>query len=211
MRYLKLLSISFILLFLIACDSCKSSSGPGNNEHITNGWEYFVEARYSLAVKSFDEALLEQPSNVEAKVGKGWSLLMKDTSRTEQIINLLEEGIYSQDWKPDSRCALASARLIRKEYNKCIENSDSLLASHPDYVFQYKTNIDWRDVAIIKAQAQFLTQKYTRAWSTISQISELNLDPANSDSWVINGNKYPSFAAALSAELAKLSREYKSF
>lgn len=211
MRYLKILVIIGIVTLLVSCDSCKSSSGPENPAYMTSGWEYFMAGKYTQAVDAFNKALEIEATNTEAKVGKGWSLLMKDTSSTDQVISLLTQGTKNPSWKMDSHCALTSARLIKKDYKQAIENADSLIAAESNYVFQYKTEIDWKDIKIIKSQAQFLIRKYTEAWNTIADISDLNLAPNDSKSWVIDGKEYMSFPAALSVEIANLSREYRSF
>lgn len=211
MRYLKILMIIVITLAAVSCDKCDNGTGPGDSQNIKEGWTHFSDGDYSLAVLVFEEALASQPSSVEAKVGKGWALLMKDTSATDEIVTLLENGKNNSDWEIDSRCALSALRLVRKEYDQAIQNADTLLAKKSSYVFEYKTDIDWKDVSIIKAQAHFLNQEYISAWNAVAGISDITLDPNNSSSWKINGKQYLSFAAALSSEIANLSDQYKSF
>ena len=211
MRYLKILMIIVITLAAVSCDKCDNGTGPGDSQNIKEGWTHFSDGDYSLAVLVFEEALASQPSSVEAKVGKGWALLMKDTSATDEIVTLLENGKNNSDWEIDSRCALSALRLFRKEYDQAIQNAEKKKKKKSSYVFEYKTDIDWKDVSIIKAQAHFLNQEYISAWNAVAGISDITLDPNNSSSWKINGKQYLSFAAALSSEIANLSDHYKSF
>ncbi|MCF7885745.1 MAG: hypothetical protein K9M80_04540 [Candidatus Marinimicrobia bacterium] len=210
MRNLKIFLIISGIYFLISCGS-STGTGPSETKYIKSGWQYFTEKKYSMAVQSFNQALEEAPEDLEAKLGKGWSLLMKDTSGTDEIINLLKSGVSAQELKLDAFCALTSVHLVQKEYTQAINSADTLLSNEPNYVFQYNTKIDWKDITIIKAQAYFLNRNYTQAWNTIVDISELNLAPNDSKSWVIDGQEYLSFPAVLSVEIANLSREYMSF
>ena len=78
------------------------------------------------------------------------------------------------------------------------------------YVFEYFSEIDFHDILLVKTQAQFLSQNYMDAYTTLSSISDDSLDPANVESWEINGISYPSFESALAALIASVTTEYDS-
>ena len=95
-------------------------------------------------------------------------------------------------------------------YTTAIAYADSLLSIDPNYVFENFSEIDYYDILLVKAQAQFLTLDYLGANMTMSQINpSLYLDP-DQDSWEVNGTQYFSFESALSAVISSVTLQYDS-
>ena len=178
--------------------------------------KYFTESEvldtsYEDALENFNEALSIDPENIEATIGKAWCLFFMDSgSSMEMMRYLFEKGVDDSTWAADANCALSIVTFAQGHYTTAIAYADSLLSIDPVYVLDFYTEIDYYDILLVKAQAQFLTLEYDAANTTMAQVNpSLYLDPSQ-DSWEVNGTQYLTFESALSAVIASVTSEYDS-
>ena len=202
------------LLFLLACpaeDDPPEPTPPGPEVYIQEGWADLSAGSHDDALDNFDEALVVDPDNIEAAMGKAWSLLFIDNGSTLDLMRyLFEKGVSDSTWSADAYCGLSIVTFAQGNYTTAINYADILLSADPNYVFEYFSEINFRDILLVKAQAQYLTQNYIDAYTTISQISDDSLDPDNEESWQVNEIYYPSFESALAAMIALVTAVYDS-
>jgi tetratricopeptide (TPR) repeat protein len=202
------------LLLLLACpteDDPPEPPAPGPEVYIQEGWADISAGSHEDALGNFDVALTLDPENIEATMGKAWSLLFLDSGNTLDLIKyLLEKGVSDSTWSADAYCGLSIVAFAQGNYTTAITYADILLSADPIYVFEYFSEIDFHDILLVKAQSQFLTQNYMDAYTTLSSISDVGLDPDQEESWVVNGISYPSFESALVALIALVTTEYDS-
>jgi tetratricopeptide (TPR) repeat protein len=216
-RFSRFLYIFIMILFFLGCpseDLPPELPSEDPQEFIDQGWAAFSSELFSDALTSFDEALSISPTNVSANMGMAWSMFFLDNGEDEnsllEMSNYFEKGIIDSIWSADAFCGLVIVKFAQENYSGAISYSDSLRQIDPLYVFQYYPELNYVDILIVKAQAQFLTQNYLDANLTIKQLNpSLFLDP-DSDSWNVNGVQYNSFEVALSASISSLSLEYDS-
>jgi len=212
-RIIKNIKILLGLTFAIIWVNCGSSNGPEEPENLKLGWQRFQNADYDSALTLFNKAL-KNKKTTEGRVGKGWSLLMLDTSLTEVESNL-EYGISDTAWESNARVGLASVKLSQGKYTQALNHSNIVLNDNSSYVFQYNSNIDWHDLIVIKSQALFLGKRnYIEAYNTIEKIepdSSYHLNPEDPKTWQLQGEKFDSFNNILAEIIAEESKKYKSF
>ncbi len=201
-------------LLLLACpteDNPPEPLPPGPEDYIQEGWADLSAGSHEDALDNFDVALTVDPENIEATMGKAWSLLFLDGGNTLDLMKyLFEKGVSDSTWSADAYCGLSIVAFSQGNNTTAITYADILLSADPIYVFEYFSEIDFHDILLVKTQAQFLSQNYMDAYTTLSSISDDSLDPANVESWEINGISYPSFESALSALIASVTTEYDS-
>ncbi|MBH50241.1 MAG: hypothetical protein CMG69_05785 [Candidatus Marinimicrobia bacterium] len=202
------------LLLLIACpteDEPPEPSPPDPAEYIEKGWDDLSSGFYEDALENFNEALSINPENIEATIGKAWCLFFTDSGSSMDMMRyLFEKGVDDSTWAANANCALSIVTFAQGHYTTAIAYADSLLSIAPVYVLDFYTEIDYHDILLVKAQAQFLTLEYNEANITMTQINpSLYLDPSQ-DSWEVNGTQYFIFESALSAIIASVTSEYDS-
>ena len=202
------------LLLLLACpteDDPPEPEPPGPEVYIQEGWADLSAGSYEDALDNFDVALSVDPENIEATMGKAWALLFVDSGNTLDLMKyLFEKGVNDSTWSSDAYCGLSNVTFAQGNYTAAINYADILLSADPNYVFEYFSGIDFHDILLVKAQAQFLTQNYIDAYTTLSPISDDTLDPDNEESWEVNGISYPSFESALAALIALVTSVHDS-
>tara|TARA_B100001013_G_C24552297_1_gene419122 strand:- start:55 stop:750 length:696 start_codon:yes stop_codon:yes gene_type:complete len=203
------------LLLLLACptedDPPEPQPSPDPEEYIEEGWDDLSSGSYEDALENFDEALSVDPENIPASIGMAWTLLIIDSGESmEEMIILFENGVSDSTWSSDAYCGMSIVSFAQGNYTTAIAYADSLLSIDPNYVFENFSEIDYYDILLVKAQAQFLTLDYLGANMTMSQINpSLYLDP-DQDSWEVNGTQYFSFESALSAVISSVTLQYDS-
>ena len=215
-NYLLINSIWYIfpfLLFMLACpaedDPPEEPTPPGPEVYIQEGWAALSAGFHDNAIINFDEALIVDPENIEATMGKAWSLLFMDSEGTLDLMKyLFEKGVSDSIWSADAYCGLSIVTFAQGNYTNAINYANILLSADPNYVFEYFSEIDFRDILLVKAQSQYLTQNYIDAYTTLSQISDVTLDPDNEESWEVNEMFYPSFESALAALITLVTSMY---
>ena len=202
------------LLLLLACpteDDLPEPPDPGPEVYNQEGWSNISSGSYEDALDNFDVALTVEPENIEATMGKAWSLLFIDSGSTLDLMKyLFEKGVSDTTWSADAYCGLSIVIFAQGNYTTAITYADILLSADPTYIFEYFSEIDFHDILLVKTQSQYLTQNYMDAYTTLSSISDDSLDPDQEESWIVNGISYPSFESALAALIASITSEYDS-
>ena len=206
-----------LLLLLLACPSEDEPPDPEPDPGplIASGWINLVSGFYEDALDNFDDALLISSTNISANMGKAWSMLFLDNgvdgSSLDSMRFFFEKGIGDSIWSADAYCGLAMVALAQNNYSLSVNHADSLLSINSLYVFEYVNDIDYHDILLVKAQAQFMTSDYQGAYDTLSLIDSVYDIVTVSDSdWVVNDISYFLFESALAALIELVTSEYDS-
>ena len=207
------------VLLLFGCSENQESVPPPQQspeEFIVEGWSRFQDRLYVDALNNFNAALSISPQNSSASVGKAWTLLILDNEETSalygQIESFLENNIGDSIWAEISFCGLAIVHFVQENYSSAIIYSDSLLARDSLFVFDYNNDIDYRDIILVKAQAQFFIQQYMESANSLIEVSpsydlDNYFDINSQEFWLIDGVEYENFVYALVAMISKVSNE----
>ncbi|SVD01364.1 uncharacterized protein METZ01_LOCUS354218, partial [marine metagenome] len=127
------------LLLLLACpteDDPPEPPSPGPEVYIQEGWADISAGSHEDALGNFDVALALDPENIEATMGKAWSLLFLDSGNTLDLIKyLFEKGVSDSTWSADAYCGLSIVTFAQGNYTTAITYVDSLLSLDEDYEF----------------------------------------------------------------------------
>ncbi|MBN2010052.1 hypothetical protein JW960_11975 [candidate division KSB1 bacterium] len=207
-----------LLLFAsgLSCDRSEKPVAVEENYSMTEllqrGWLAFSGQEYDNALTYFEKAFEKDSAQVEASIGRGWTLLMLDQGEITASERLFLKGVQNATWKSDARCGLVVIRFLQEQYSEIENLVDLIIADRPDYFFKYKPTIDWHDLLLIKAQAYFHDDDYQKAWDAIQEITSVfRLDPNNHHTWIVDNVTYFSFEAALAKVIEILSELYRVF
>ena len=215
MRNLLILSIVFLLI--ISCGKNGGGTNPPTIEeqiikNLQIAWTFFENAQYDSSEFYFDRVLALRTGEPRGQIGKGWSKLLDENTDFNNIEILFESAMTNEDLKNDLMAGLAIVNNLQKKYSGAVDYVDQLLTAVSTYVFSHKTEINYQDLLIIQAHSYFYNKQFDNAYVTILELTtDYIFDPADSTTWVVDGDVYPSYEGAISAVLAKLSDQYKSF
>ena len=201
------LSLLFLLLTMSACPK-NGGDGDGVSAHNKAGWNNFTDGNYADALSEFDLALDIDFYDVEANVGKGWSLIMLDNTAITSASSYLQKGEDDENWIVVARAGLAFTSYLSKSWTNCLAYIDYVLTQDATFAFAKENSIDYRDLLLLKAKVEYLTKNYTACWETLQGITtSYNASATDKSSWVISGVKYPTWQAYLAEILYLLSEE----
>ena len=190
-----------------------SLAGCGNGEpppptlpSLHPGWVAFEAEDHVGAMDEFRFTLSIDPSNADAHLGLGWSLLFLDSlSVAEGELAIAHSS--GLDRPEDAFCGLAVARLGMEEFLSTIQAADSVLSLDPAYVFTHRSTIDFLDVHLVRAEACIHEGDLISAQESMDVIDPSNiLDPAEPSTWIVDGRSYSIYEEALIAELERVRR-----
>ena len=214
---MKKVLIVIAALFLMHCGSGPTGTEPPSNNTMTleelldAGWQAFAGDRYVTAKQYFDQALIKESANSSANLGKGWSLLLEGSSHYQIALNAFDQAIQDVNCEADCRAGIISTKFVQQKYDEIPSLISIMLSKYPKYSFSHKSDINWQDLLLMKAQAFYFNRQYLQAWTTVKQLtSEYNyIDPEASETWIVEEQTFFSFEAVLSRIIHILSNTFK--
>jgi len=198
------LTVATALAVALLLSSCGEDEGPGMTaaQHNEAGWASYNSRDYSGAHSHFSEALGLDPGLTEARLGLAWC-----SAQQGQHASALADFNEIIDTGPDTLVTDAFAgravtALAMESDSVAIASAESTLARSAKYSFGRHPDFDWRDLRLVMAQGYFGLAQYADAQAQVDILDPDNgLDPAVPASWVVGGNSYPTYEAALAMEI----------
>jgi tetratricopeptide (TPR) repeat protein len=191
----------------IAIISMVGNCGGNGPSTLTMGtaWKLFEAGDYARAADLFGAIVEEDPKSAAGFEGLGWSLarLGDYDSATLCMYLSLEYGSNTLS----TRAALSALQKASGYYQSAVYYSQYVLEHDADWVFAHDRSIDFRDLLVISAQANFAMgpSRYADAQAAVDRLMPQNgLNPHDLHSW----NGQPSYAAALLELIEDLGRQY---
>ncbi|MFC1618858.1 hypothetical protein ACFL45_02830 [Candidatus Neomarinimicrobiota bacterium] len=220
--------IKVILMLLAAAVlsmgvSCKGK-GPTKQERIDAfneaGWVSMEEGNFAEALREFEDAIALDSDNIEGNIGLGWSLILMNSTNLPRISTALGKGTADTKWQQDAWSGLAVTRLNQQRYAEADSLAGLVLNADSSYVLIYYSEVDWRDLLVIQAQARYYNVDYAQAWQAVLPllaesvtltvgVPNGNLDPYDSATWVVNGTNFALYEAALADVIFRLVEVYR--
>jgi tetratricopeptide (TPR) repeat protein len=221
------MKIKLILLLLAAAAlsmgvSCKGK-GPTKRERIEAfneaGWVSMEEGNFAEALQEFADVVALDSDNIEGNIGLGWSLILMNSTNLPRISTALGKGTADTEWQPEAWAGLAVASLNQQRYAEADSLAGLVLNTDSAYVLIYYSDVDWRDLLVIQAQARYYNVDYAQAWQAVLPllaesvtltvgVPDGNLDPYDSATWVVNGTNFALYEAALADVIFRLVQVY---
>jgi hypothetical protein len=219
-RLILLLLATAVLAFGVSC----KGKGPTKQERIDAfneaGWDSMEAGNFAEAFQEFADAVALDSTDVEGNVGLGWSLILMNSTNLPRISNALGKGTTSTTWQQDAWSGLAVTRLNQLRYAEADSLAGLVLNVDSAWIFLYYPDVDWRDLLVIQAQARYYQADYAQAWQAVVPlladntsltvgVPDGNLDPYDSDTWVVNGTNFALYEAALADVISRLVLIYR--
>jgi len=191
----------FIMVLTISSCSMLTDTSPSTEALTQDGWEFFANGYYRSALQSFEDALSQDADYPPAILGKGWTHFMRNENSQAFIeFNTLEDQI---DTIPAVYVGRGALHLLDfTSYQLAIQDFNTALALDSTFQFEYKTDIDYRDVRCMKAMAYYRLGNLENAQAEVTTLfrgtgNPTTLNPENPDTWVVDGVEYDSYPEAL--------------
>ncbi len=162
-QYLVICLLSFILVTgLTGCGS-NGPGGPSNEvlELIEQAWNKFSASSpdYDGALSDFTEAINLDSNVADAFTGKGWCYA-KTASGPEDVkydlaIDWWKQAAAKDSESVDAYAGLALVYNVKNDYANAITYADEALNLESAYIFDYDTEITWKDLQLVKAHSYY--------------------------------------------------------
>ena len=191
-------------LFIIA--SFSISCGESAEELLDSGWANFEAGDYAQAINDFEDAISENSSLTEAYSGIGWSQLRLD--RIDDAENNFQTALDRNYAGKEVLAGLAAISLAKEEYMAAIGYAESILNIDPDWVFVHDSSVDYRDVWLLVAIANFHEGNFAEVESAIKNFdNSFSISENSPSTWVVGTVSYDSYEEAIAAYLLSISSE----
>ncbi len=221
-KILSLLLIGSFLLFMFNACSDKSdniptfASAPTVTSLIEEGWAAFRAKNFEVAVQKFQEANERDALNLDSYVGLGWANMMikKFTLARANFAKAITFGADNNDVLAACYSGLAGVDLAEGNLAESISNVDMALTYKPDFQLEQEPDINKLDLYLVKAQAHFRMEHYSKSLEFVKMIDPSFLDGnANilSRTDIVNPTVYDSTSVTGNArlDLSGISAEVK--
>lgn len=206
-----------LLLALALLAGCRKK-GPTQAEQIKgfneSGWTDIEDGNIASALEEFEDALNLDSTNVEARVGAGWSIILLDDRDLQIAVNYLDATVTaSAEWQQDAWAGLATVALTDRRYSAADSLAALTLAGDASYVFSFMPTIDWQDLLLIQGQARFGQGQYTSAWTAVQPLTvntpyeTVSINDATT--WVNGSITYSHFEEILAIVITHLSELFR--
>jgi hypothetical protein len=193
-----------LLVFISSCGD-DEGAGPGMTagDHNAAGWSSYAGEDYASARASFEQALGIDIGLTEARLGLAWCKAHEgEYSAAFSDFDVVREA---EQYVADAFAGSAATALGASQDPLAIAHAESTLARSPAYEFGRRPSYNWRDLRLILAQGNYSLAQYGDAQAQVDILDPDNgLDPADSESWVVDGQAHLTYEAALAMEIELL-------
>jgi len=193
-----------LIALLVCVSSCGDDEGPGPgttaSDHNEAGWSSYANGDHTNARASFEKALGLEAGLIEARLGLAWCEAHDGEYST--ALDDFDEVMETGEYVADAFAGRAATALAASQDSLAIASAESTLARDHVYEFSRHDKYNWRDLRLIMAQAYFALAQYSDAQAQVDILDPDNgLDPADSESWVVDGQTHLTYEAALAMEI----------
>ena len=207
-----------VLMLALALLAGCGKKGPTQPERIKafnkSGWSAVENGNFAAALQEFLDALVLDDTNLEARLGAGWSIILLDDIDLQIAVDYLDSTVTaSTQWQLDAWAGLATVALTDRRYAAADSFATLTLAGDSSYVFVYMETINWRDIQLIQGQARFGLSQYASSWLAIEPLTVdtpyANVLITDATTWVSGLITYSYFEEILAIVITHLSELFR--
>ena len=179
---MKTIILLCLLLSLFSCDYVIYGDDEEKAELFKEGITHFENERYEQAETTFELAL-----EVGTDVGKDVAHTMIGYSqlRQKEYTNAHQSFTEALTFDPNQADAKVGNLLLQyayfKNYPRVLELGTEVLSLSSSYVFAFDKTIDYKDVILHMAFADFHEKDYTSSYGRLSGLTTQTLNPSSSN------------------------------
>ena len=198
-----------LCLFILSCGIFENDEPEPEStaeEFIAMGWMNFESGLYQDAIGDFNDAVIKDPSALEAYSGLGWSYIRIDSIENAEsnFLTALNENYAGVELL----AGLSAISLAWGQYLDAIEYAESVISANSAWVFEHDSSIDYKDIWLLAAIAHFHEGELDEVESAILHFdvgfSILANDPST---WVLNGEVFDTYNEVIAAYLQNVPSE----
>lgn len=210
--------LAFFIALLIS--GCSSSDGDGPSDPpagtptalTESGWGEFTAGNWAEAVADFEAAIAQDPTHGEAYVGLGWAR-MQLASSTEAMLAAVADfdgAIAAGQTSAELYAGRAAAHLGTggSSFAGAASDAAAALAADSTFTFSHRPSFDVTDLRLIIAFTHVAQGDLEGALAAADEIEDSGIEPGQPATWVVGGTTFPSYEAAVLAQLQALSLSY---
>jgi hypothetical protein len=215
-RSFSLISILTLTLtiMVIGCGGDNGGSKPvipdTAAEFTERGWGRFEAGDLDGALSDFNAALALDAGYGPAYLGQGWSRLSlaASTASMEPAAAGFDSAFVHGQTGADCLSGRAAAHLGvggNEGYLSAVSDALSALQLSPSFTFAHRNSFNSTDVRLIIAFAHAGRNQFPDALAAADEVSDSGITEVDPETWVVGGETYKSFQAAVLAHLQALS------
>ncbi len=176
-------------------------------DFVNEGWQEYENGNYSQALTKFKGALSHVlTQDVErAHNGLGWTYAANSLDSLDKSRESFDAAIQRRANFTEAFAGRGFVYLAQKRYNSAIDDFARALELDASFAFSHNPEINANDLRLGLAEAYFFKQNLTDAQAQVDLLDPGNgLNPGSSDTWVVDGVTFATYAEALLAWIEKL-------
>jgi|GEM_PF-816334 len=171
---IKNIVIALPLFFgIVACDNNDDTTVNAEltvEEIVDQGWEYFSDNDYSMALEVFETAIWRGGNIADAYNGAGWSAgkIVELENGLDRSAANFSHSLSMDTTMYDAIGGWAFIAFQQGDWTSAIEKADSLLNRRPGWRFLHESTVDFQDLRLMKAKSYFNKLDFESSYKLIT-------------------------------------------
>lgn len=157
------------------------------------GWAQFEAGQFAAAKATFREAISMSSGYADAHNGLGWTLALNDSlpaSQSSFASAITNDPPNAEPW---AGRAFVRAELPAFQLTAALSDAGTALDREPCFVFSHDSDIDWRDLRLLRAQLFFELDEIDSSAAEVDSLGGFLPSPSD-----------PGYADSLLLEIERL-------
>ncbi len=165
----------FALILLTSFFSCREKIDPEVDDFVEYGWTLYAEREFENALAHFQEGLDMDAQYIDGYNGAGWCYI--EFNNPDTAIIFFNNGldlitIDSSQVRFEMLAGIALSYHVIGDYTRAISRGEELIEFRPVFEFTHNWRIDYSEIALMLAAANYAVGDFTAALEWVQLLDE---------------------------------------
>ena len=165
----------FALILLTSMFGCREKIEPEVDDFVEYGWALYAERDFEGALAHFLEGLAMDPNYIDGYNGAGWCYV--EFNKPDTAIIFFNNGldlitIDSSQVRFEMLAGIALSYHVSGDYVRAISRGAELIEFRPVFEFSHNWRIDYAEITIMLASANFANGDFAAALGWVQNLDE---------------------------------------
>jgi len=165
----------FALILLVSFFGCREKIEPEVDDFVEYGWTLYAEREIDNALAHFQEGLDMDTQYIDGYNGAGWCYI--EFNKPDTAIIFFSNGldlitIDSSQVRFEMLAGIALSYHVTGDYVRAISRGEELIEFRPVFEFTHNWRIDYAEITIMLAAANFAAGNFEAALEWVQNLDE---------------------------------------
>ena len=165
----------FAPILLISLFGCREKIEPQVDDFVEYGWTLYAERDFERALAHFQEGLTMDAQYIDGYNGAGWCYI--EFNKPDTAIIFFNNGldlitIDSSQVRFEMLAGIALSYHVTGDYVRAISRGEELIEFRPIFEFTHNWRIDFAEITIMLAAANYAIGDFTAALGWVQDLDE---------------------------------------